>query len=223
MSTKTNCASRGRQDAGHAMPRRLGLLRGDADLLADQPVDERRLADVRPPDDRDVTATETRRGIGLTHVARFREPLSPARTPRTPPPARPRAGSRRRPRRPRARAGMRHSTVKVCAWASPATSVTTYSGTAIRRACSHSCSRVFGSFDSAAGSRSARSVGVDRLDDRRGGSKPRVEEDRAEHGLERVGEDRWTRRAAALLLALAQAHRVADAQRRARAPRACRD
>ena len=39
-------------DAGHAMARGLGLARGDADLLSDQPVEQRGLADVRAADDR---------------------------------------------------------------------------------------------------------------------------------------------------------------------------
>ena len=40
-----------RADSGDAMPRRLRLVRGDADLLPDQGVEQCRLADVRPPDD----------------------------------------------------------------------------------------------------------------------------------------------------------------------------
>ena len=49
------------QDAGDAVTRRLRLARGDADLLADQVVEQRRLADVGPADDGDVAAAERRR------------------------------------------------------------------------------------------------------------------------------------------------------------------
>ena len=49
---------RRRQDPGDAVARRLRLLRGDADLLADQAIEQRRLADVRPADDRHVAAAE---------------------------------------------------------------------------------------------------------------------------------------------------------------------
>ena len=45
-------------DAEDAIARRLRLLRRDADLLADERVHERRLADARPADDRDVAAAK---------------------------------------------------------------------------------------------------------------------------------------------------------------------
>jgi len=47
-----------RQHAEHAPARGLRLGRGDAHLLADEPVEERRLADVRTADDRDVASAE---------------------------------------------------------------------------------------------------------------------------------------------------------------------
>ena len=55
VSTKTNWLA-DRADAGDPVPRRLRLARGDADLLRDQRVDQGRLADVRPADDRDQAA-----------------------------------------------------------------------------------------------------------------------------------------------------------------------
>ena len=45
-------------DAEHAVARRLRLLRGDRDLLADQVVDQGRLADVRTADDGHIAAAE---------------------------------------------------------------------------------------------------------------------------------------------------------------------
>ena len=44
------------QHAEHALARRVRLVRDDADLLADQRVQQRGLADVRPADDRDEAA-----------------------------------------------------------------------------------------------------------------------------------------------------------------------
>ena len=61
VSTKTNCASGRGQDAGDAVARGLRLARRDADLLPDQRVQQRRLADVRPADDGDRRRSETRR------------------------------------------------------------------------------------------------------------------------------------------------------------------
>ena len=44
------------QHAEHALPRRVRLVRDDAELLADEGVQQRRLADVRPADDRHEAA-----------------------------------------------------------------------------------------------------------------------------------------------------------------------
>ena len=44
------------QHAEHALARRVRLVRDDAELLADERVQQRRLADVRPADDRDEAA-----------------------------------------------------------------------------------------------------------------------------------------------------------------------
>ena len=60
VSTNTNCASPTRAHAGDAVPRGLRLARGDADLLPDQRVQQGRLADVRPADDRDQAAARAR-------------------------------------------------------------------------------------------------------------------------------------------------------------------
>ena len=49
-----------RADAGDAVARGLRLARGDADLLADQRVEQRRLADVGPADDGDQAAAPRR-------------------------------------------------------------------------------------------------------------------------------------------------------------------
>ncbi len=57
-----------RVDAGDAVARGLRLARGDADLLADQRVHQRRLADVGPADDGDHAATETGGSGGCVHI-----------------------------------------------------------------------------------------------------------------------------------------------------------
>src|SRR3546814_1091363 len=55
------------------MPRRLRLARGDRQLLAKDVVEQRRLADVRPADDRHVTATADVFGLQL-FVSHVRSP-----------------------------------------------------------------------------------------------------------------------------------------------------
>src|SRR5690606_1176933 len=46
-------------DAEHAVARGLRLARGDADLLPEQVIEQRRLADIGTPDQGDITATRT--------------------------------------------------------------------------------------------------------------------------------------------------------------------
>src|SRR5215475_767650 len=82
---------RSREDARDTVPRRLGLLRRDADALADQAVDERRLADVGTSDDRYVTAPKL--ACAVSHVPRPPVPPSPWHRRSQPLPAPPRAGS----------------------------------------------------------------------------------------------------------------------------------
>ena len=80
---------RAREDPGDAMARGLGLARGDADLLPDEEVQQRRLADVGAADDRDVAGA-------VRGSVRARSCLAlavAARRPRAPPPARRCAGS----------------------------------------------------------------------------------------------------------------------------------
>ena len=160
VSTKTNCASRVGRDAGDPVARRLRLLRRDADLLPDQRVQQRRLADARPADDGDVAAAKCRAPLGSTcgHVMAVR-PLAAcwprsAATPARPPPPRPPA-----PRR----AGWRLARGDDRERRDPALDLELLRvrlagrrghhvfGHRQRRACSHSCSRVFGSLPSVAG------------------------------------------------------------------------
>ena len=115
-------------------------------------------------------------------------------------------------------AGIRHSIVNVCACASPSIAVTTYSGTAMLRACSHSCSRVFGSLPSVAGIEVGELRRVDALDHRARRVEAGVDEDGAEDRLQRIGEDRRPFVAAAPHLALAEQDLAAQPEA-AREPR----
>ena len=63
-------------DAQDAEARRLRLFRRDAELLADERVHERRLADARPADDRDVAAAKRGRCTLSRRHAAF--PIRPA-------------------------------------------------------------------------------------------------------------------------------------------------
>ena len=108
------------QHAEHALARRVRLVRDDAELLADERVQQRRFADVRPADDRDEAAAaaclcqcsltgqhqEHRRGGFL-----FRSAAALSMT---------------------GRMGIfsrtSHSTVNVCSWSRPCTAVTAYDG-----------------------------------------------------------------------------------------------
>ena len=115
-------------DTGDAMARRLRLPRRDADLRADQAIDQRRLADVRPADDRDVAAAKALRRRRVSHRVRHRARPSPPRTLAPLPPARRRDGSFRCRSATMPSAAIRHSIVNVCACASPSTAITAYSG-----------------------------------------------------------------------------------------------
>ena len=165
MSTNTNCASALGHDADDAVARRLRLLRRDADLLADERVEQRRLADARPADDRDVAAAKRRR-CGAS-AARARRPDCAAIARERLPAAAACSAARR------LRAGARWSTIaerRNAAFDVERLRVRFAAGRrrprtpapASRRACSHSCSRVFGSLPSAAGSASRKHVAVAR-------------------------------------------------------------
>ena len=107
----------------------------------------------------------------------------------------------------------RHSTVNDWACASPAVSTTTYSGTGMRRPCSHSWRRVFGSLPSVAGLRARKVRRVDATDHGERRVEAAIEKDGAEHRFERIGDDRRAVSATALLLAFAEAQRGAQIER----------
>ena len=130
------------QHAEHALARRMRLVRDDAELLADERVQQRRLADVRPADDRDEAAA-----AGFCFSAAHRS--APRASPRQLP-APLRGGSvldrsfehssleLRTRRRTSARdRGHARPSPRTTARASPLP-------------CNHSCSRVFGSLSAAA-------------------------------------------------------------------------
>src|SRR5215468_4804515 len=139
---------RARHDSVDAVASGLRLAGRYRHPRTDQPVDERRLADVRTADDRDQAAPKVA-VLRLSHGPRVPSCSTAAAYARS---AAACSATRRLGPLPVAAipsAGTRHSTVNVCACASPASAVTAYSGTGIRRACSHSCNRVFASFASA--------------------------------------------------------------------------
>ena len=185
-------------------------------LLADQRVEQRRLADVRPADDRDVAAAERRRCRAVRHAAARRRrrrayaALGRRLLGRAAARARCRGRDGQRGNPALDREGLR---VRLAGDVRS----TAYSGTGSRRPCSHSCSRVFGSLPSDAGSAAASAGRVDALDHRARRIEAAVEEHGAEHRLERVGEDRRPLAAAAPALALAEADRRRRARVRGRA------
>src|SRR6185369_5221376 len=132
-----------RADAGDSMPRRLRLARGDADFLAHQRVQQRRLAHVGLADDRYCPAALRCRvhhfplALSASSIAAAAA-CSPAR--RDAP----------IPRSTTCSSAISHSTSNVCLWAAPSVAATRYTGSFIRRPCSHSCSSVFGSLAVAA-------------------------------------------------------------------------
>ena len=109
VSVNTTWTSLGGPDRVDVAPRRLGLVGDDRDLRPDQRVHERRLADVRPPDDGDEPAAE-----GPSVIASGGEVARPESVgqqvlerPDT------RASTRRPTRRPRSRPGPRTPTAPV--------------------------------------------------------------------------------------------------------------
>ena len=116
-------------DAGDAVPRGLRLARGDADLLADQGIEQRRLADVGLADDGDDAAAlafgpgrcrrRLLRLLGVHLVPAFR--VSSAAAAAACSPARRDAPM---PRSVMPRSGISHSTSKVCLWAAPSVPAT---------------------------------------------------------------------------------------------------
>ncbi len=153
---------RARVDAHDAMARGLRLLRRDADLLARSSAF---MSVDLPTLGRPTIATWPQRNAAAPPVshAAARSPASSRCAPsgelrrrllgRAP------AAAAARGRRCRApECGIRPRTV--CACASPVVAITTYSGTGMRRPCSHSCSRVLGSLPSSAGSACGEHVAV---------------------------------------------------------------
>jgi len=135
--------------------RRLRTARGDAQFLADQAVDQRRLADVGATDDSDQSAVGSHQASTNRTSASLAAACSALRRLRPTPLSDPTSPS------------TRHSTVKVWSWSSPITSATRYSGSGRPRACRYSCNRVFGSFADPSAGRLAR-----RSQDRRHRSPP---------------------------------------------------
>ena len=224
VSTNTNWPSGRGHDPGHAMARRLRLFRRDADAFADQPVEQRRLADVRAAGDRHVAAAKVRGRGDVSHRARRRR-CAAARVERLRGGgllrgAAIRAGAawRRSPAR-----GSRHSIVNVCACASPSIAdhrVLRHGDAARLQPLLQPRLRILAE-------RRRIEVGelrrVDALDHAARGVEAGVDEHRAEHRLERIGEDRRPLAAAALQLAFAEARSRRRGRARARGAPACRD
>ena len=175
-----------------AVARGLGLARGDRHVRADEVVQQRRLADVGPADDRDGPGAERRRSLMACAVAAPPSSCASTRLRRGLLGGAP-AGARR-PLAARPRSSTRHSTVKVCSCASP--SVAMHGVARQREARGPAGAPAARSWDpcprAASSARSSR-LGEQALDRRARRLEARVEEDRAQQRLERVGEDRRAR------------------------------
>ena len=216
------------------MARRLRLLRGDADLRADERVQERRLADVRPADDRDVPATEVDGGLSACRGPPGCASIA-ARARSRPPPARPRGGWRRaRRRRDRAPSiaafDVEHLLVRLAVRCHHRRT----RGTASLRPCSHSCSARLGILAERRGIGAREHVAVARArSTARAASKPPSRNTAPSIASSASARIDGRSAAAALQLALAQAQIAAPSARRcarrarawpgSRAPRAARD
>jgi hypothetical protein len=125
-------------DTQHLVPGGLGLARGDRQLLPEQMVEQRGLAHIGPSDERDIAtarlAARFMRSRGLKRPAPRPAPLPGDCCPR------PRRFARR------VTHACRHGETAGMIFSARPSQQVVGSGRVSCRACSHSCSRVFGSF-----------------------------------------------------------------------------